>query len=260
MIFGLKPPLDASSFTLKVKPTFEIIDETPESLCICKPAGFFIHQPEDRSFRVPRENIVLQNLRDQVGYPVYPIHRLDAATSGLVLFAKSGDFASELTRSFLATADKHYLALCRGWLPDEGQIDTPLLSDSSDKMQECVTQYQTLARIEFTEPVGKKFPYARLSLVWAKPLTGRFHQIRRHFNRISHPIIGDGSHGDSHYNRYFREKYGLPGLNLWAYYLSYHCPFRDKKIEIHHPMPPRWKQIHDLFPQKLKSSIARVQI
>lgn len=242
---------------------FKILDETDYSLCLSKPEGYFVHQPENGGFRVPREKLVLQNLRDQLGYKVYPIHRLDSATRGLLLFAKSPESASTLTQSFVSSSEKFYLALCRGWLKDRDCIAIPLQSDSSDELLPCLTYYLTLRQIELPYSVGKRFHSARLSLMLVKIQSGRYHQIRRHFNRISHPIIGDGEHGDSHYNRFFREYSGFPGLNLWAFHLRYDCPFRKQRISLFDTPNERWQYLTRSFfelPIDLKSEQTRSQL
>lgn len=225
------------------KPRFTILDETDDSIVISKPGGFFVHQPEN-GFRVPRDKVVLQNLRDQIRCEVYPIHRLDSATWGILLLAKSKNAASELSQAFQQTALKDYFGICRGWLPLSGQIDIPLLSDSSENWQESLTYYKRIKHFEIKEIlIGKRYSDVRYSLGCFRPVTGRFHQIRRHLNRVSHPIIGDGNHGDSHYNRYFRELTGIAGLNLWAHRLSYFCPFRNQQITIYDQISPRWYQL-----------------
>lgn len=241
------------------QPRFVILDETPSTLVISKPGGFFVHQPEN-GFRVSRDRVVLQNLRDQIGCEVYPIHRLDSATWGLLLFAKSKRAASELTQSFQNTAVKDYFGICRGWLPNEGQIDKFLLSDSSDNWLESLTYFKNMKNFEDkNNQVGKKFPQVRYSLGLFRPITGRYHQIRRHLNRISHPIIGDGEHGDSRYNRYFRDQTGIAGLNLWAFKLSYYCPFRNQQITIYDQISPRWHQLSRFLDYDLAEAMLQDQ-
>lgn len=199
-----------------------------------------MHQPENQGFKVSRDKLVLQNLRDQIGYKVYPIHRLDSATKGLLLFAKSPRAASKLTSYILNSSEKFYLSVNRGWLPDQDKLEIPLESDSSLGLLKCETRYITLDRIQIEKPAGKKFPTARLSLALVQIKSGRYHQIRRHFNRISHPVIGDGEHGDSHYNRFFRENFGFQGLNLWFFKFRYECPFRKKVVTLLDKPNERW--------------------
>ena len=116
---------------------------------------------------------------------------------------------------------KKYYAIVRGFTLDQGEITAPLASDSSGDMLESHTVYKTLARIELPYAVGKRHPTARYSFVEVQPLTGRFHQIRRHLARIGHPVLGDCTHGDSYHNRFFRETLEIPGLMLRSALLDF---------------------------------------
>ena len=99
------------------------------------------------------------------------------------------------------------------------------------KPQEAETDYQTLARFEV--PIANhQHPTTRSSLVEVSPRTGRYHQIRRHFNYISHPVIGDTSHGDSRHNAIYREHFGMTRLMLAAVQLVLPHPKRDAEVKI----------------------------
>lgn len=196
---------------------FKILYEDSFLVAIDKPWGFHVHSPENQTVRVPREKICLPLLRSQVGCYVYPIHRIDVATTGVLLWAKSKEIARELNLQFQNhIVKKEYFAIVRGYTPDQATIDVPLCGWGQSELQVAKTVISTVARVELPFPVGKKFPYARYSYIKALPETGRFHQIRRHCNRISHPIIGDTDHGDSHHNRFFRDHFKLRGLCLRA--------------------------------------------
>lgn len=196
---------------------FHILQQTADWVAIDKPEGMHVHAPETpQRVPIPRSKIILQQLRDQLGQRVYPIHRLDAATSGVLIFALSSDSARELNQKLLQrNVQKKYWAIVRGWMsPEEGIIDRPLESDSSAEMLECKTRYKTLAQIEAPWSVKGRHVTSRYSWLKVSPETGRYRQIRRHMNRIAHPLIGDGDHGDSHHNRAFRENFGVSGLCL----------------------------------------------
>ena len=189
---------------------------------IDKPAGYHVHPPETNAHKVPRKKIILHQLRDQIGQYVYPVHRLDVSTSGVLAFALNPEKAKELCSYFEnQQVKKTYWACVRGHMDPLGLIDIPLESDSSDAWQEARTDFKTLKTIELPEAVGKKHSTARYSWIEVYPRTGRFHQIRRHMNRISHPVIGDAQHGDSKHNRFFREKLGISGLCLRAMSLEF---------------------------------------
>lgn len=222
--------------------TFSILFQDQDYIAINKPAGFHVHPPERNGDLVPRRKIVLQQLRNQIGQKLYPVHRLDVATSGVLLMALNSQAASRLCSEFQKNrVQKTYWAIVRGYLPEAGTIDLPLESDSSNEMLPCLTEYKTLKKIELPFQVGKKYKTARYSWLEVFPKTGRFHQIRRHMNRISHPIIGDCDHGDSHHNRFFREELKISGLCLMARKLCI------QDLELEAPISYRWKKIINLF-------------
>ncbi len=188
------------------------------------------------------------------GRHVFPVHRLDAATSGVLLFALSSEVARLICDQFAKRIpQKTYQAVVRGFPPSEGSIDLDLELDSTGEKVPARTTYKTLQRIELPHPVGKKFATARYSLMEIKPETGRYHQIRRHFNRISHPLLGDAVHGDSHHNRFFREFLGISGLCLQAIRLELPHPISGQSLSIEAPPSGRWNKIHDLFTQKAQA-------
>lgn len=221
---------------------FKILHLEDDFVAIEKPVGFHVHQPEFPRRRVPDEVVCLPNLRDQLGLYLYPVHRLDVATEGVLLFALKKETAAFFCRQFeTGEVHKTYFAIVRGWVNDEGIIDVPLALDSTGELFEARTRYRVHSRLELPYAVGKRHSTARYSLVEAHPETGRFHQVRRHFARISHPLIGDSAHGDSYHNRFFREELGLPGLWLKAKSIEFHHPTRGERIKIECPWGERWK-------------------
>lgn len=226
----------------------EILHRDENYFAINKPAGFFVHPPELSPYPVPKEKICLYHLRKMFRQDVFPVHRLDAPTSGIVLFAMSRDSARELNRLFAERLmKKTYHAVVRGFVENEGRIDLPLEVDEGRTLAESLTLYKKLAEIELPYPVGKKYPTSRYSLVEVNPVTGRWHQIRRHFDRIAHPLLGDIEHGDSHHNRFFRDTLNIRGLCLKASRLEMTDPWRGELVRIEAPACERWQAIHTLF-------------
>ena len=222
--------------------TLLILARDPDFVAIAKPSGFHVHQPERPRPRVAPELTCLTLLRRQIGQRVHPVHRLDVATSGVLLFALGRESASALGRAFSqgASIEKNYYAIVRGHPPDEGVIDVPLMSDSSDQMLESRTRFACLARAELPHLVGKRAQPARFSIVRAEPETGRFHQIRRHFARKAHPLVGDSSHGDLYQNRFFRDTLGVRGLLLHARALSFPHPRTGETVNVEAPWSEAW--------------------
>jgi len=207
-----------------------------------KPAGLLLH----RSFIDRHEKrFALQMARDLLGQRVYPVHRLDKPTSGILLFALTPENAAILTASFAGgTVTKRYLAIVRGITPAEGTIDHPLLEEQDkhdpyrqvDKEpQSAVTAYRRLAETELPFPVGR-YPTSRYSLVEVTPRTGRRHQIRRHFKHIFHPLVGDVNYGEGRHNRFFREEFNCQRLLLHASSLTINHPLDSARLTFHAPL------------------------
>lgn len=230
-----------SATTEKKHPTrFSIVAQDETFVAIDKPSGFHVHQPEFPNKKVSREIVCLGLLRNQLRQYVYPVHRLDVGTSGILVFALSPESASRFGKAFSENrSQKTYFAVVRGYLKESsGRIEIPLESDSSGELYDAITDYEVMSYVELPFAVGKRHPTARYSLVKVKPVTGRFHQIRRHFARLSHPIVGDCVHGDSYHNRFFREQLGVSGLMLRASELTIDQP--SVQIDLKNSWPQNW--------------------
>lgn len=207
---------------------FEILFRDEWLCAIDKPPGIMVHRSPigtDREF-------VLQKLRDQIGQRVWPAHRLDRATSGVLLFALDPDTASVLGEAFTRRrVDKRYLAVVRGWTQASGVIEHPLARHRNAEVRDAITHYHRLATCELPIPIGG-FDTARYSLVQARPETGRRHQIRRHCKHISHHLIGDTTYGDGRHNRLFREHLDCHRMLLHASRLEFDHPREDRRLAL----------------------------
>lgn len=211
----------------------EILYQDRWFVAVNKPSGMLIH----RNSWCPREPACLELLRDQLSHFVYPVHRIDRATSGVVIFALNSEAASRLSVLFRThRITKSYLAVVRGFVDPLGTFDDPLKRDNGKEAYEACTEFRREALVELHTPVGK-YETGRYSLVRALPHTGRHHQIRRHFAHASHPVIGDTKHGDSAHNRLFHNAFGIDRLLLMATDLSFTHPFSGTSIRIHAPLP-----------------------
>jgi tRNA pseudouridine65 synthase len=198
-----------------------IIYQDEYLVAINKPSGLLVH----RSMLDKHETqFAVQLLRDQIGQHVFPVHRLDRPTSGVLVFALSAYIASKLGEQFAThTLEKNYLAIVRGHIKDEGEIDYALkekLDKIADKMvkqdklaQKAITLFNCLDKFELPFSVSK-YASARYSLVQLRPQTGRKHQLRRHLAHINHPIVGDVAHGDGKHNTFIREQFNFNQLAL----------------------------------------------
>lgn len=222
-------------------------------IAINKPAGMLVH----RSWLDKHETVfAMQTLRDQIGQHVFPVHRLDRPTSGVLLFALNAEIARQMSLQFEQhQLEKRYLAVVRGYLWGEGRIDYPLkvcLDKIADKFaqekapQPAVTDYQHLAAVEMPYPAGK-FTTARYSLVSLSPKTGRKHQLRRHLKHLFHPIMGDTNYGDLHQNRALSTNTGCDRLFLHAEQLRFTHPMTQETITISAPLDTQWQQLFTQF-------------
>jgi tRNA pseudouridine65 synthase len=219
-----------------------VLYQDEQLVVVNKPSGLLVHRSAlDRH----ETEIAMQIVRDQLGQWVYPLHRLDKATSGALVFALDKETARAMTQSFTdAHVTKKYLAIVRGFTDEGDCIDHPLKDQARMTGQEepgdkpgkpSVTEYRRLATVELLQPVG---PYttARYSLVAAAPLTGRTHQIRRHLKHIFHPVVGDTTYGDGKQNEFFRRTFNCHRLLLHASTIEFIHPGTGRRISIQAPL------------------------
>ncbi|MDB5007924.1 MAG: pseudouridylate synthase [Mucilaginibacter sp.] len=212
-------------------------------VAINKPHGLLVHRSP---IAKDADEFALQLLRDQLNRRVFPVHRLDRKTGGVLLFALSKDVEKLMQQQFSDNlVDKKYLAIVRGHTPDEQEIDYALRKENGT-LQEAFTRYKTLARAELDVPLGAH-PTSRYSLVEAKPETGRMHQLRKHFSHIFHPIIGDRTHGCNKQNKLFKEQWELDTMLLHASQLSFNHPVTSNKIPIEAPLQNEFLRIKKMM-------------
>ena len=217
---------------------------------INKPAGLLVHPSWiDRS----ETQSAMKQLRDLLGRWVYPVHRLDKPTSGILVFALSSEIAKILTAAFTErSVNKEYIAVVRGHTCEAETIDYPL-GEIWDKMtdressknkpaQQAITCYERLAIAELPFAV-RPHPTARYSLLKVKPQTGRNRQIRRHLKHIFHPIVGDHKHGDNAHNQMFAEQLACQRLLLHASQISFAHPLSGERLGLRAPLSDEFAAI-----------------
>jgi tRNA pseudouridine65 synthase len=198
------------------KKLLKILFENEDLVAIHKPHGLLVHQTP---LAKDAAEFAVQILRDQIGMHVYPAHRLDRKTSGVLLFAKNREANSSLQQLFRERkVEKQYRAIVRGFTESSFTIDYAL--KKGDKEQEAKTKGRLIAKFEIDIPSGK-FDTSRYSLVELTPLTGRHHQLRKHMAHILHPIIGDRPHGCNKQNRLWKERFGMTSMMLHASRLTF---------------------------------------
>ena len=212
-------------------PTLGVLYRDDTLLIVNKPAGLVVH----RGWATDRIT-ALDLARKLAGQWVYPVHRLDRGTSGVLVFGLSPDVARSVEESFAAElVSKRYFALVRGMAPDNVHVDHPL---AKDKDKPKVPASTDVARLEHYEVENDETGVRRrYSWVEAQPLTGRPHQIRRHLKHINHPILGDVRYGKSEHNRLFRRLFGLERMVLHAASVAFPHPSSGERIEVQAPLP-----------------------
>jgi tRNA pseudouridine65 synthase len=212
-------------------------------VAVHKPAGLLVHRT---ALDAQADDDVVTRLRHQLGRPVWPAHRLDKGTSGVLLLALDADSASHLGHSFAqGLAHKRYLALVRGWPVDHGQTDYPLARDpelpsKGQPLLEASTRWQVLRQFDWPVRTDPRHPGTRTALVLVEPLTGRRHQIRRHFKALAHPLIGDATHGKGPLNRALARHLGHTRLWLHAEHLTLPHPKQGQPLHLRAAPGPEW--------------------
>jgi tRNA pseudouridine65 synthase len=221
-----------------------ILYDDDQLVAIAKPAGLLVHPS---SLDAHEERSALKLLRDQLGAWLWPLHRLDKGTSGVLLFARSAEAAREWGLAFeQGRVRKRYLALVRGWPPESGEIDQPLARDpelpsAGQPRLAALTRYQRLGCFEWPFAVDGRHPTSRYALVAAEPVTGRRHQIRRHFKHIAHPLVGDTTHGKGAHNRAVTAWLGTQ--RLWLHCEWMELPTEKGPLRISAPCGPEWQPL-----------------
>jgi tRNA pseudouridine65 synthase len=217
----------------------EIIYRDEYLVAINKPTGLLVHKS-----MIDRHEIyfAMKMLRDQLSQWVYPVHRLDKPTSGVLLFALDSETARLMSEQFKThTIQKTYIAVVRGYSPESGLIEhalkekldkiTDKKADADKEAQEALTAFKTLGTVEIDAAVGK-YKKTRYSLVELKPKTGRKHQLRRHMKHINHHILGDTKYGRGEHNIFVREKYDMNRLLLHCTSLIVTHPYTQNELHL----------------------------
>ncbi|HIP31730.1 MAG TPA: pseudouridylate synthase [Crocinitomicaceae bacterium] len=217
----------------------EILFQDEHLIAINKPHGLLVHRT-----KIARDvdEFAMQLLRDQIEQKVYPVHRLDRKTSGVLLFALSPEINTVLQKQFMnKEVEKKYLAIVRGHTESKVTIDYPLTNEEG-KTQEAITHFKTLQTTECNFPSGK-FATSRYSLIEISPETGRFHQIRKHLAHLRHPIIGDRPHGCNKQNKIFLERFQMNTMLLHAKELLVNHPVSHEVVQIKATVSKEFKRM-----------------
>jgi tRNA pseudouridine65 synthase len=232
-----------------------ILKDTPDWTAVYKPCRMLVHKSrhfqEETNCRIETEA--------RVGVRLHPIHRLDRPTSGVLLFAKSRESAGKLSNLFMKrNVRKTYFAVVRGHLTGEGTIDKPLRPLPERAYRPALTRYFGIVTKEMPWRIGR-YEVSRYSLVRLEPVTGRFHQLRKHLAHVAHPVIGDTVYGDGPHNRAFRGELGINTLLLTAKRLQFSDPRTGATIDLVAPWNEDWRNLLERWkwPSDLESLMAK---
>jgi tRNA pseudouridine65 synthase len=229
-----------------------LIHQDAQLLAVYKPAGLLVHRS---ALDAHADSDVVSQLRIQTGAPVWPVHRLDKGTSGVLLLARDVASARTLGAAFAAgsagrpdvqsVVRKRYLALVRGWPADAGEITQPLARDpelpstGQPHLPAC-TRWRVLQRLALPLTTDARHADTRIALLEVQPLSGRRHQIRRHMKALAHPLIGDATHGKGPLNRAIAAQLGLARLWLHALALTVPHPATGMTLRLWAAPGPEW--------------------
>jgi tRNA pseudouridine65 synthase len=227
----------------------DLIFEDEFIICVNKPNNVLVHHAY-HSRNVADELSLLQAIQQQFQIKVYPIHRLDRKTSGIILLAKQKGFVAKFQELFTKNAiDKVYYGIVRGHSPNEKTIDSPVKGRDAKVHKEALTILKQLATIVLDIPV-KPYDTSRYSLVELQPKTGRMHQLRVHMNKISHPLIGDAKYGDKNHDHMFANHLGFKNLFLHAGQLNFKHPYSGAQLLLKANFPKDWTDLFEKFSWK----------
>ena len=229
-----------------MNPPLPLLHHDAQLLAVHKPAGLLVHPS---ALDAQADDDVVTRLRAWLGAPVWPVHRLDKGTSGVLLLALDAATARRLGEAFAAHGaggvDKRYLALVRGWPDDAGEIDAPLARDpelpsAGQPRLPATTRWRVLQRFSLPLATDARHADTRVALLEVQPLSGRRHQIRRHFKAMAHPLIGDATHGKGPLNRAIAAHLGVARLWLHALALTVPHPAGGPQLVLRAEPGPEW--------------------
>ena len=208
--------------------SISILYEDEWFVAVNKPGNLPVH-PAGRYFN----NTLIAMLAARYGRKVYPVHRIDRETSGVMLLAFNGKSAGELSESLLQ-GSKEYLALVHGNFPDQELIiDLPLGRDSESAVRKKRKAWPGGTQ-EATTKFQKVLTAGDISLVRCLPATGRLHQIRAHLLATGYPIVGDKLYGRDENAFLTFIKYGLTA-GLQNTLLLPRCALHAARLTLLHP-------------------------
>ena len=223
----------------------DVLYEDQWIIAVHKPGNLLIHN--SYYARNIQELTLMELVQEQMETSLYPVHRLDRKTSGVLILAKQKEYVREFQQLFTENAiQKTYFGIVRGLVQETKLINSPVKNEETQLYKEAETHCKGLHHIELDIPVH---PYntSRYSLVKLEPKTGRMHQLRIHMNKISHPLVGDTKYGDRFHNRMFEKEFNCNDLLLHAHSIEFKHPMLNEIKQITAKFPAVWKRLFTAF-------------
>lgn len=221
----------------------EILYRDEHLIAINKPSGLLVHKS---FYSGVADAYAIQELRNQIGQYVYPVHRLDRKTSGVLLFTLDKDTLRIMSDQFAERqVEKKYIAILRGWTKERETIDYDLINDDRIS-QNAVTHYHRLQKSEI-DLAFREHQTSRYSLVEASLETGRMHQLRKHFKHILHPILGCRKYGCNKQNKLWLQTFGITKMTLHAHQLIFNHPVSNEKITVNATIDEEFRRVGDIL-------------
>ncbi|GGK50520.1 tRNA pseudouridine(65) synthase TruC [Lutibacter litoralis] len=223
----------------------EILFEDNYCVIVNKPNNVLIHN--SYYARNIKDATLLNLLKEQLNLELFPVHRLDRKTSGVLVLTKQKEYVAVFQELFNSNAiKKSYLGIVRGFVEEELNITSPVKNPDTKVYKDASTICIPLQKIELNIAVHP-YEFSRYSLVKLLPETGRMHQLRIHMNKISRPIIGDYKYGDRFHNRMFENEFNCNNLFLHADSIQFSHPILNNKINVKATLPTDWSTIFKDF-------------
>jgi 23S rRNA pseudouridine955/2504/2580 synthase len=232
-----EPPVD-KSYTVLYEDNFYIALHKSGDLPV-HPSGRYL------------SNSLTMIIKKDLGFSVYPVHRIDRETSGVILLAKSSEAVSLISRTF-SMSKKTYLTIVKGNPTQRSfTIDTPLGPDHNSKIRKKRAAYNEATEKAITHFV-KVLTIKDHTLLKATLETGRLHQVRAHLESADLPILGDKIYGgnENFYLEFIKdevdenlfERIGFTRCALHSRSLTFYHPYKKKTVRIIAPLHPDMKE------------------
>ncbi len=217
----------------------KVLQQSKSYVLVHKPSGLVTYA-DSKEMEAKSAKFLLEK---QLKRKLFPVHRIDKDTCGVLAFAFDARTAQMLTALFRTrVVKKQYLAVVHGETLEKFTVDQPLEKNKEKVSEPALTDFVRLGTVTTTIE-GEERKY---SLVKCDPKTGRYHQIRRHLRTAGHPIIGDPEYGNGWENRAFA-KLGVQRTLLSA--VAIHFPDREQErmIKVNTKPDPDFQRVLQLL-------------